>query len=242
MTKATTCGTRCGTRARRRSDLALLLALAIGLLPTARLSAQPPTPPGVTAVGDTLDASYVPAGFGSLRQDDVALKLAPGSGLQVKALPLDERLLRLLSPDSYRSLRELALSKSKAIDAVKERMQLPSYSIWFVSFYALEQGETRFSPGEFIITNVGRDFRPLEIIPLTTGFGEHRLSQRERKDALFIFDGQLDLNQPLTARMEGAQSATDWNDVLRKIERERAVVRSRASAGDPKKRDTLTKK
>ena len=227
---------------RGRAVYRALLAGALTVAIAAPLTAQPPTAAGVVVAGDTLDASYVPSGFGSLKQDEIALKLAPGSGLQVKAIPLDERLLRLLSPDSYRSLRELARSKSKAIDAVKERMQLPSYSIWYVSFYALEQGETRFSPGEFIITNVGRDFRPIDIIPLSTGFGDYRLNQRETKSALFIFDGQLDLNQPLTAQMEGARSATDWNEVLRKIERERALVRSRATAVDPKKRDTLTSK
>jgi len=219
----------------------LLLAVAIACAPPGALPAQPPNL-SAAAASDSLDPNYVPAGFGSLRQDDVALKLAPGSGLQVRAVPLDERLLRLLSPDSYKSLRELQLGKARAIEAAKERSRLPSYSIWYVSFYALEQGETRFSPGEFIITNVGRDFRPLEIIPLSTGFGEYRLKQRETQSALFIFDGQLDLNQPLRAQMEGAQSVTDWNEVLRKIERERALVRSRAAAALPARRDSMETK
>ena len=39
----------------------------------------------------------------------------------------------------------------------------------------VERGETRFSPREFVITNVGRDFRPIDVIPLTPGFGEQRL-------------------------------------------------------------------
>ncbi|MEO7521285.1 MAG: hypothetical protein ABIW79_05660, partial [Gemmatimonas sp.] len=196
------------------------------------------SPPVLGTAGDTLDPNYVPAGFGSLKQDDIALKLAPGSGLQVRAVPLDERLLRLLAPDSYRSLREYTQSKARAIEAVKENRRLPTYSIWLLSFNALEQGETRFSPGEFIITNVGRDFRPLDILPLTTGFGEYRLKQRESQSALFIFDGQLDVNQPLTAQMEDARSVTDWNEVLRRIERERALVRSRAAAALPAKRDS----
>ncbi len=186
-----------------------------------------PTLPGLS--GDTLDANWVPAGFGSLRQDDIALKTSPSAGLQVRAIPLDERFIRLLSPDSYRALRELVAGNSAKLQAIRERTRLPHYSIWYVSFFAIEQGETRFSPEEFIISNTGRDFRPLDMVPLTPGFGEYRLRQREVQSALLVFDGQLDINQPVTARMESVQSITDWGQVLQRVERERALVRSRAA-------------
>lgn len=197
--------------------------------------AQVPPVGSVTGtVADTLDPAFVPAGFGSLRQDDIALKISPSSGLQVRAIPLDERILRLLSPDSYRSLRDILRSKDKELTAVRERGRLSSYSIWYVSFYALEQGETRFSPQEFIISNVGRDFRPVDVLPLSPGFGEYRLKQREVQSALLVFDGQLDVNQPLTAQVEGIASVTDWGRVVQSIERERAAVRSRAAAAQKK--------
>jgi hypothetical protein len=50
------------------------------------------------------------------------------------------------------------------------------------------------------------------------------------QSALLIFDGQVDVNQPLTALMESTPSVTDWNRVIQRIERERALVRSRAAA------------
>lgn len=187
-------------------------------------------PAGQAAAADTLDPNFVPAGFGSLRQDAIALKVAPSSGLQIRAIPMDERIIRLLSPDSYRALHGLINSKQQELEQVKQRNHLPSYSIWYVSFYGLEQGETRFSPQEFIISNTGRDFRPIDIIPLSGGFGEYRLRQRETQSALFVFDGQIDINQPTTAKMEGVSSATDWARVLQDIERERSLVRSRAAA------------
>jgi hypothetical protein len=193
--------------------------------------AQVVPPAGQAGVsGDTLDANWVPAGYGTLRQDDIALKSSPANGLQIRAIPLDERFIRLLSPDSYRALRELQASKGAQLLAVKERNRLPSYSVWYVSFFALEQGETRFSPQEFIIANTGRDFRPFDIVPLTPGFGEYRLKQREVQSALLVFDGQIDLNQPVTAQLESVPSVTDWNTVLQRVERERALVRSRAAA------------
>ena len=213
------------------AGLPLLLACA----GTRALPAQTPPASAASAAGaDTLDPNFVPAGFGSLRQEDIALRVVPSSGLQVRAVPLDERFIRLLSPDSYRSLRELSARKAREIQDVKERLRLPSYTLWYVSFYAIEQGETRFSPLELIISNVGRDFRPLEIVPLSAGFGEYRLRQRETQTAILIFDGQMDLNQPLTAQMEGRSSTTDWGTVLQQVERERTLVRNRAASAASK--------
>jgi hypothetical protein len=215
-----------------RALSALLTVCALVACGTATpVPAQVVPPAGQAGVsGDTLDPNWVPAGLGTLRQDDIALKTSPANGLQIRAIPLDERFIRLLSPDSYRALRELQSSKASQLLSVKERNRLPSYSVWYVSFFALEQGETRFSPQEFIISNTGRDFRPLDIVPLTPGFGEYRLKQREVQSALLVFDGQIDLNQPVTAQLESVPSVTDWNAVLQRVERERALVRSRAAA------------
>ena len=171
----------------------------------------------------------VPAGYGTLRQEDLSVRLE-SSNLQVRATPLDESIIRLLSPDSYRAMSELKRSKQDAIAAVARRNAVRELSLWYVSFFAVERGETRFSPREFIIRNVGRDFRPLEVIPLTPGFGEQRLRQNGRQDALYVFDGQLDPQQPLTVGYATAQN-DDWRNILPQIERERARVRGRAAAG-----------
>lgn len=211
--------------------IALTMACSTGQQFTTRApSAAAQGPPPI----DTLDANYVPTGFGSLKQDDISLKVTPSSGLQVSAVPLDEPLIRLLSPDSYRALSELVKSKETDLKAIRDRNRLPSYSVWYVRFFATEQGETRFSPQEFIISNTGRDFRPLDMLALSPGFGEYRLRQREVQSALFVFDGQIDINQPTKATMEGTQSVTDWGRVLQIIERERSMVRSRASAAAKK--------
>ena len=178
-------------------------------------------------VADTVPG-LPPPGFGTLRQDDISLRLTI-SNLQVRATPLDESIIRLLSPDSYRAMSELKRSKSEAIAAVARRNAVRELSLWYVSFFAVEQGETRFSPREFIITNVGRDFRPLDILPITPGFGEQRLRQNGRQDGLYVFDGQLDVQQPLTVSYETAGNDS-WAQMLPQIERERALVKSRAAA------------
>jgi len=217
-----------------RASAVFLTACASGGSPNVNAGAAraaaaiPDTSSTRRSVADTLPG-LVPPGFGTLKQDDVSLRLQ-SSSLQVRAMPLDESIIRLLSPDSYRAMSELKRSKQDAIAAVARRNAVRELSLWYVSFFAVEQGETRFSPREFIVRNVGRDFRPLEVIPLTPGFGEQRLRQNGRQDALYVFDGQLDPQQPLTIGYATAQN-DEWRNILPQIERERARVRGRAAAG-----------
>ena len=69
---------------------------------------------------------------------------------------------------------------------------------------------------------------PVDAVPLTPGFGEQRLGQRETQAALFVFDGALDVNQPMTITFQTVQS-TAWDAILRRVERERSLIRSRAA-------------
>jgi hypothetical protein len=192
------------------------MAMAALLAPTAR------------AQQAAVDSASLPAGFGTLRQDDIAVKVQ-FNALQVRVLPLDESVIRTLSPDSYRALHELRESKRAAMDAVLRRTAMPGASLWYVQFYNLEPGEARFSPMELVINSAGRDFRPVEVLPLTSGFGEQRLRQREVQAALYVFDPAIDINQPLTLTFE-TQSSAAWETLFKKVDRERTLIRSRASA------------
>ncbi|MEO7996175.1 MAG: hypothetical protein ABI852_01955 [Gemmatimonadaceae bacterium] len=219
---------------RARAKFALIIAMAIGVSHARAGFAIAQGASQINNASDTLGANYVPAGFGSLKQDDIAIKITLPGGLQVAAIPLDERVIRLLAPDVYSTMSQVKQSNKRKIDSIANRVRLQgTLSLWYVRFFGVEQGEARFSPQEFVISNVGRDFRPINIIPLTSGFADYRLKQREVQYALFVFDSQLDLNQPLTAKIEGNASATNWQDVLRRIEQERAQVRSRAAAKTP---------
>ena len=198
-------------------------------------SAGAPTPATTTlganpatggAAGDTLAAGLIPAGYGSLRQDDVAIKLQSTS-LQVRLIPLDESVIRTLSPDSYGALRQIAESRREQIARYATLHTLRERRIWYVSFFGLAP-EVQFTPSDLTITAAGREFRPLEIIPLTSGFGEHRLGTRETQSALYLFDDGLDPAQPVTVTM-GVARNTDWQSILRTIERERALIGSRVS-------------
>jgi len=189
---------------------------------------SPPTQGAVTSVTPVQDTSAttgIPAGYGSLRQDDIAIRLEP-QGMIVRAIPLDEGVIRLLTPDSYRALRDLQESNRRTIDAITRRSGNRPPDLWYVSFYGLEDN-ARFSPMDLTITSGGQDFRPIDVIPLSTGFGEQRLHQRETQSAVYVFPGDIDVDHPLTVTFQGLQSSV-WELLLQRIERERALVRARA--------------
>jgi hypothetical protein len=176
---------------------------------------------------DTIGRANVPVGFGTLRQDDIAIRIEL-PGLIVRAIPLDENLIRLLTPDSYRALRDLQESNKQSIAAVTRRTGGRAPDLWYVSFFGV-QPDIHFSPMELVITSSGRDFRALDVIPLSSGFGEQRLSQRETQSAIYLFDEEIDLDQPLTVTFQNVRN-DDWEQILTRIERERALVRARATS------------
>ena len=186
------------------------------------------TPPIADRGRDSIGTGMVPAGYGSLKQDDISIRLQLG-GLLVRATPLDESVIRLLASDSYRSLHDRRESERARIASLATRYGVRGFSVWSISYYGMET-DVRFSPSEVIISSVGRDFRPIEFIPLTTGFGQQRLGQHDTQTALYLFDEAVDVNQPLTMTVETTRSA-GWQETLQLIERERALVRSRAGRG-----------
>lgn len=187
---------------------------------------------GRTTRGDTL-----PAGLGSLRRDEVQVSVQI-QGLTIRAIPLDESVIRTLAPDSYASLRAQRLGKATAIDRVRTRLGLPSVQVWYVQFFNAQPGEARYDPKGMQLHSAGRDFRPLEVIGVTPGFADGRLAQGRNTDAIFVFDAAVSLSQSLVVTLNGEQNA-GWDEVLRRLERERASIWSRAAAGRKPVADSL---
>ena len=206
--------------------LGLLLLAACASASGTAAQNPPRSAPTAGVLADTGSAGLVPAGFGTLRQDDIALKI-PLDNVAVRMIPLDESVIRTLSPDSYRALRDVLASRRDEIARLARLHGLREANVWYVSFFGLTQ-EARFTPTDVTVTSNGREFRPLEVLPLTAGFGEQRVQPRELQQALYLFEDGIDLSQPLTVTM-GIERNTDWQNILRTIERERAMIRSRAA-------------
>ena len=205
-----------------------VLAMSVLSVPACVQTPGPTTEPApavATTQNDTTGRVLVPPGYGTLRQDDISLHIDAGTVL-VRALPLEESILRLLTPDSYRALRDLKESDRARINAISRRYGGRPVSVWLISFYGVEPA-ARFTPGDVTVTSGGREFRPYDILPLTVGFGEQRLRQRETQSAVYVYDGDIEVDQPVSLMYEGGVDDS-WEDTLQRIERERAMVRARA--------------
>lgn len=178
-------------------------------------------------------AGLVPEGFGSRKQDEIAVKLQ-NLGLLIKAIPLDEAILRLLAPDSHRALRSIRESRAKQLEAIAARTGVARVQAWYVTYYTLEPGEARYEPMDVVLRSGGRDYRPLDVMAVTPGFGEGRVAQRQQQSAIFVYDASIDLSQPVTVLAAGQQS-TGWTETLSLLDAERSAVWSRSSAGTQKK-------
>lgn len=217
--------------ARRCLAIAAAGVLGCATTPAPGTSSDTTTPVARTSTApmanDSTAAGLVPAGFGSLRQDQVTIILEPRD-LLVRAMPLDESVIRLLSPDSYRSLHDILASRRAELDRMAAMHQLRSRDVWYLSLHGLS-AEVRFDPRDLSITSAGREFRPVDILPLTAGFGEHRLQARSTQTALVLFEDGIDLTQPLTVSFGTERDASSWGAIVRVLERERTAVRGRAN-------------
>jgi len=204
----------------RSAPLAVLLVLA-ACLPGTHAGAQGAAP---AALGDT-----VPPGFGTLRRDDITLRFA-STQLQLQILPLDERVIRLLAPDTYRSLEQLIQSKQKDITDAGQRAGVVNPTLVLVTFYGQAPG-ARFTPEDVQVQSRGRLFRPQATVPLSPTWGTLQLDLRQQAVAIYLFEDDLTWSEDASADYQGTQAS--WSHSFQLLQTERARVRARAMS-EPK--------
>ncbi len=163
----------------------------------------------------------VPAGFGTLIQDEFTLTLQAGA-LLVKITPLEESVIRLAAPDTYERLAGLAQANRPGLRSRTGR----DVSLFLVSFFSRDP-TVRYEPESVHIVNGGLRYRPTAIQAITPGWGEQRLRQQETQIAVYAFDGAIDLEITMVVEYEQARD-TSWEGILNRLELERARVRGRA--------------
>jgi hypothetical protein len=171
-----------------------------------------------------------PVGFGTLRQDQVAVRLTTAN-LSVRVLPLDERVIRLLAPDTYSSLLQLKRSRADDIAAAAGGVGTDSATAFVVTFFGL-QPDTRFDPDQLYLSSQNTFFRPVGVVPLTPRWSEGTLGQREQAVAIYLFQPGIPVLQPFTLFYGDRQSGA-WETSLRTLESERSRVLGRAAARQP---------
>ncbi len=167
-----------------------------------------------------------PAGYGTLHREDIDLRLQVGD-IQVTMLPLDERVIRLLSQDSYSALASLKRFKADTIAKAARMYGVRQPTLFVVTFFGLRE-RARFTPEDVTIQSSGRFFRPIAIIPLAQRWGEQELRQRETTFAIYLYEDDIEVLEPFTMSYAGFSTAI-WERILRRLDAERAAVRSRAA-------------
>ena len=167
-----------------------------------------------------------PAGLGTLRQDAVSIRLTTDN-LAVRALPLDERVIRLLSPDTYSALHQLYQSRAADVSAAARGAGRDSAMALMVTFFGLQPRVT-FNPDQLYISSQNNFYRPIAIIPLTPRWSEYRIDQRQQASAIYLFDASIPVLQPLTL-FYGDLSSDAWETSISVLAGERARVLARAA-------------
>ena len=178
----------------------------------------------------------IPPGFGTLRRDEIVARFNTGT-VEIQVLPLDEQVIRLLAPDTYRSLIQLVQSKSLDIKEAAQRGATENPTLVLVTFLGVVP-QARFNPEDVNITSRGRLFRPIGIVPLSPTWSSFQLEARQQAVAIYLFEPGISLREELTVSYQGLSSAA-WTRSIRLLDQERARVRARAQLEE--KRDSAAR-
>lgn len=169
-------------------------------------------------------ANLPPAGYGTFNQEQLSVRFG-AQDLEVRFLPLDERLLRLLAPDAYESLHGLVVERQAQIDSVSRQNGVSSPGLALVTFFALGR-DARFEPENLTLIYRNQFQRPAALLPYTANFSSRQLGVREQATAIYIFAAPLPVFEEFGITYGGATTSA-WKDLLPRIDRERARVIAR---------------
>jgi hypothetical protein len=171
-----------------------------------------------------------PAGYGSLTQNDLALKVRTDE-LEIRLVPLDQRVTRLLAPDGYRSLQGLVESRRASIDSIAVRSGTSRPGLALVTFFGQQEG-IRFDPQTVALIIRNRYLRPIGIVPFSPRFNSQQLNVREQVSAIFLFEEEMPVGDSFRFNYGGIDS-DDWQNKQRELDRERARVAARSRTERP---------
>jgi hypothetical protein len=201
-------------------------ALIIGIL---ALVACAPAARSQDSSSTQAQGDLPPIGFGTLNQDDIVVSLRL-EDLEIRIVPLDERVLRLLAPDAYASLHGILQSRSAEIDTISRRNGVAVPGILFVTFFARRSG-ARFDPQNLNVVIRNQLYRPIGVVRYSSNFNSQQLEVRQQASGLFLFEETLPVFEPFSISY-GTVSSDAWEGKLTRIQRERTRVMGRGVRRD----------
>jgi hypothetical protein len=204
-----------------RSIRPLLLVALLGGCATRSTAQLPSTPES---------AQTLPAGYGTLSQDQVAIRIRL-TDLEVRFMPVEERLLRLLSPDAYASFHALVESQRPTIDSLSTQNGIGRTGLMLVTFFGQRQ-DVRFDPTQVGVSFRGAYYRPVAIVPYSGSFSSQQLPLRGQASGIFLFAERIPIFESFTVSY-GANTSNEWDRHLPIIRREIARIESKARTEKP---------
>lgn len=180
--------------------------------------------------GDTGPDALFPAGYGSLTQSDLALRVR-NDEIEVRFVPLDQRVTRLLARDAYESLNSLVLSRRRQIDSVASLAGISRPGLALVTFFGLRAAAS-YDPQTLTLSVRNRVYRPLGIVPITPRFTAQQLGVREQVSAIYLFEEEIPVTDAFSLAYRELTS-DDWSRKRTTLDRERARVAARARVQRP---------
>src|SRR5213083_2063093 len=181
----------------------------------------------VASYNDSSAQDTLPVGYGTLKRDDIVVRFATDQ-LEIQVLPLAEQVIRLLAPDTYRSLAQLLKTKGRDLADAAQRTGVDRPTLVMVTFFGLLP-QARFVPEDVNITSRGRLFRPVGIVPLSPKWASYQLDAREQAVAVYLFEEGISFRETLTVSYQGLANDS-WSRAILTLERERARVMARAQS------------
>jgi hypothetical protein len=175
-------------------------------------------------------ARPLPPGYGSLTQNDLALRVE-NDDIEIRFIPLDPRILPLLAKDAYQSLRTLLDNNRRGIDSVASQAGLAQPGLALVSFFG-RRPDARFDPQTLTLTIRNRIFRPLGQLPLSPKFTSQQLGVRDQASAIYLFEEEIPVDDSFTLSY-GTLTSDDWQNKQQLLNRERARVSARSRGERP---------
>jgi hypothetical protein len=167
----------------------------------------------------------LPPGYGTLSQDNLALRVR-NDDLEIRFIPLDPRVTRLLARDAYQSILGLVETNRRGIDSVASRAGVSQPGLALVSFFGVRP-DVRFDAQTVTLLIRNRAFQPIGTIPLTPRFTSGQLGVRDQASAIYVFEETIPVDDSFTVSY-GALTSEDWQNKQPTLDRERARVSARA--------------
>jgi hypothetical protein len=181
--------------------------------------------PALRAVAQTEKPVSPPlVSYGTLNQNDLALRVR-SDDIEIRFIPLDPRITRLLANDAFQSFRNLVETRRRAIDSVASRAGVTEPGLALVSFFG-QRSDARFDPQTLTLLIRNRVFRPLGVIPINAKFTSQQLGVREQASAIYLFEEEIPVNDSFSLSY-GPLVSEDWETKQPLLDRERARVASR---------------